>query len=232
MLILACDTAGPAVGAALWQDGKIIALTQRDIGRIHAATFMPMVANLLRDAGFKASQIDCFAVTTGPGSFTGIRIGMSAVKAMAYAARAPVVGYSSLEVLAWPWRRLPCLIVCPVLDARNSRIYSAAWLEDTCLVEPANRPADEFCRQLDTLADRVGRGCQVLLVGDPLPSGCPDIALPLVSAPGHSGALRVAALAEMASQAFRAGATQTAAALTAEYLAVPAAERLRQKPHG
>ena len=219
MLILACDTAGPAVGAALWQDGKIIALAQRDIGRIHAATFMPMVADLLRDAGCKAGQIDCFAVTTGPGSFTGIRIGMSAVKAMAYAARAPVVGYSSLEVLAWPWRRLPRLVVCPVLDARNSRIYSAAWLE-------------EFCRQLDTLADRAGRGCQVLLVGDPLPSGSPDIALPQVSAPGHSSALRVAALAEMASQACRTGVTCTAAALTAEYLAVPAAERLRQKPHG
>ena len=231
MLILACDTAGPAVGVALWQDGKIIALAQRDIGRIHAVTFMPMVAELLQSAGRKADQVDCYAVTTGPGSFTGIRIGMSAVKAMAYATGVPAVGFSALEVLAWPWRCIRQLVVCPVLDARNNRVYSAAWLGEACLIEPANRPAEDFCRQLDVASGLISPGCQALLVGDPLPPGCPATILPLTAAPRHSGTLRVAALAEMASCACQTGAAQSPADLTADYLALPAAERLRQNPH-
>jgi tRNA threonylcarbamoyladenosine biosynthesis protein TsaB len=106
MLILACDTTGKSLAVALVRDGRLVGDRRYLLGYNHAVTHMPQVMDLLATCEVEPAEIDLFACTTGPGSFTGTRIGLSSFKAMAYAAGKPLVGVSTLEVLAWPWSKV------------------------------------------------------------------------------------------------------------------------------
>lgn len=234
MLILACELSGPAVSVALWQDGRLIAETLRNVGLIHSVTFMPMVEVMLHDHGFTPADITHYAVTTGPGSYTGIRIGISAVKAMAYASEKPVLGFSSLDVLAWPYRSCAKTMICPMIDARNSRAYAAAWLQSDELIREANQPVAEFCESvMHTLRMRTDIAA-VLLIGMMPPADELDAMRrhTVVSvAPRTNWLPRAASLAERAAEAVVQGHVLQPGDLKANYLTVSSAERLQSGQH-
>lgn len=126
MRILAVDTATPTGGIALLRGGTLVAEVQLTSKETHAKRLMSAIDSTLRMAGIGLAECDGLAVTTGPGSFTGLRIGISAVKGLGFAAGKPVTGVSTLDVLAhqFPW--FPDLI-CPMLDARKEEVYTAIY---------------------------------------------------------------------------------------------------------
>ena len=100
MKILALETSAKAVSAALTEDGKVLASGYQDTGLTHSRTLMPIVEHLFQNTGMTLADCDAVAVAAGPGSFTGIRIGVAAAKGLAFALDKPVVGVSTLEAMA------------------------------------------------------------------------------------------------------------------------------------
>ena len=157
MRILSVDTSGPFAGSALMEDGIVTHEIAACHGLTHSVTSMPMTEDVLSAAGLMPSDIDLFAAVTGPGSFTGVRIGVCAVKGLAHACNKKVVAVDSLEALAMNGLYFDGL-VCPILDARRSQVYCAAFdcssgmpvrvLEDDALPLTeflAKLPADKKC---------------------------------------------------------------------------------------
>jgi tRNA threonylcarbamoyladenosine biosynthesis protein TsaB len=125
--LLALDTSGKAVSVAVAEDGRICARFWIEHGRTHAEALMPCVEATLTGLGAEAGDFDAYAAVTGPGSFTGLRIGVAAVKAMAYASGVGTVGVSTLETLAWNLRFREGALLCPIMDARNRKVYAAVY---------------------------------------------------------------------------------------------------------
>ena len=126
MKLLSIDTSSQSASCAISEDGKLLGEFFTNINLTHSQTILPMVHDLLEHTRTTLSQMDGFAVTTGPGSFTGLRIGLSAVKGMAHALGKPCVGVSTLETMAYQFQGQRCL-VAPVLDARCAQVYTALF---------------------------------------------------------------------------------------------------------
>lgn len=126
MRILALETAAKAVSAAITEDGKVLASGYQDTGLTHSRTLMPVVEGLLRNTGLTVAEMDAIAVSAGPGSFTGVRIGVSAAKGLAFAAEKPAAPVSTLAALARNVSFFDGLIVC-AMDARQKQIYNALF---------------------------------------------------------------------------------------------------------
>ncbi len=126
MRILAIDTSGPVASAAVWEDGVVRAEMVLNVGLTHSQTIMPAVDAVLRACDWTCADMDAFAAVAGPGSFTGVRIGVCAVKGMAHALAKPCVQVHALEALAMQARGFAGAI-CPILDARRDQVYSAAF---------------------------------------------------------------------------------------------------------
>jgi len=130
VLILAFESSAKAASAALVKDGKLLSQYSQCSGLTHSRTLLPMGEDMLKNAELKLSDVDLIAVAHGPGSFTGIRIGVSMVKGLAWAAEKPCVGVSTLEALAWHGVAAGGY-VCPVMDARRNQVYNAIFkIED------------------------------------------------------------------------------------------------------
>ena len=130
MLTLAFESSAKAASVALCEDGRLISQVIQCSGLTHSRTLLPMAEDLLKNAETEMKQIDCFAVAQGPGSFTGIRIGISMVKGLAWAADKPCIGVSTLAAMAWNGVAAGGLI-CAVMDARRSEVYNALFrIED------------------------------------------------------------------------------------------------------
>ena len=126
MLTLAFESSAKAASVALLRDGSLISQYSQCSGLTHSRTLLPMAEDLLKNAELKLSDIDLFAVAHGPGSFTGIRIGVSTVKGLSWACDKPCVGVSTLEGMAWHGQAAGGLI-CPVMDARRQQVYNALF---------------------------------------------------------------------------------------------------------
>lgn len=126
MITLAVDTATKAASAAIIEDGEVRSEFLINHKTMHSRNLMPLVDAVVKIADIKKSDIDLFSTTIGPGSFTGVRIGVSAIKAMAYALKKPTVGINTLDCLAYDVYEYDKLI-CPVLDARNNQVYCAVY---------------------------------------------------------------------------------------------------------
>lgn len=124
MKLLAIETATPATRVALAVDGEVVVEVEGD-GRAHAAALLPAVERALAEAKLALDELDAFAVSIGPGSFTGLRIGLATVKAFALGGR-PVAGVPTLAVLAWPERESAATLVAS-LDAQRGELYAAAY---------------------------------------------------------------------------------------------------------
>ncbi len=126
MKILALDTATQSCSVAIVDDESLLAELTRVNSKTHSRHLMDLINTVCRIADLKAEDMDGFAVTIGPGSFTGLRIGISAIKGLAFSFGKPVVGVSSLDALAWQCAQSAYLI-CPLLDARKKEVYACRY---------------------------------------------------------------------------------------------------------
>ena len=128
MKILALETSAKAVSAAVSENGRILASGYQDTGLTHSRTLMPIVEHILKNTDMKLADMDAIAVAVGPGSFTGIRIGVAAAKGLAWPGNKPCAACSTLESMAWPLAHMAgSLIVC-AMDARRKQVYNALFL--------------------------------------------------------------------------------------------------------
>lgn len=126
MKILSLETSAKAVSAAVSEEGRVLAYAYQNVGLTHSVTLMPMVDAMLQNAGMTPADMDCIAVACGPGSFTGLRIGVSAAKGLAWALEKPCCAVSTLEAMAYNAALHTGTVVC-AMDARRSQIYNAVF---------------------------------------------------------------------------------------------------------
>ncbi|MCI9213764.1 MAG: tRNA (adenosine(37)-N6)-threonylcarbamoyltransferase complex dimerization subunit type 1 TsaB [Oscillospiraceae bacterium] len=129
MKILALESSAKAASCAVLSDGELLASAWQATGLTHSRTLLPMVEGMLNNSELSVQEIDAVAVAAGPGSFTGLRIGIAAVKGLAWAAEKPCIPVSTLEAMAWPLAHLEGNIVC-AMDARRQQIYNAVFLAE------------------------------------------------------------------------------------------------------
>lgn len=126
MKILAVDTSTNVATVAILEDDIILGEYSCNRGKTHSQRLMPMIQHMLATAGLTANDMDAFAASIGPGSFTGLRIGVTTVKAMGFAAGKPVISVHTLDALAYNLSMSKELI-CPMIDARNSQVFTAVY---------------------------------------------------------------------------------------------------------
>lgn len=225
MKILAIDTSSQSAGCALTEDDFILGEFFTNIKLTHSQTIMPMVQSLLEQTRISLGEVDLFAVTHGPGSFTGLRIGLSAVKGMAHALGKHCIGISTLEALAIPFSGQSC-VVAPVLDARCSQVYTALfrWSGNTF-----TRLEEDSALTIQQLEDRLKNvENSVFLVGDGAKM-CYTILNeqnPALLTPSPALLyVRASSVALAAGRLFAAGGGISPGALAPAYLRLPQAER-------
>lgn len=163
MLTLAFESSARAASTALTRDGALLAQYSQCTALTHSRTLLPMAEAMLKNTELTLSEVELIAVAQGPGSFTGIRIGVSTVKGLAWAADKPCVGVSTLEAMAWHGVSAGGY-VCPVMDARRQQVYNALFeIRDGRPV----RLCPDRAVALEALAGELeGLSSPVFLVGD------------------------------------------------------------------
>jgi tRNA threonylcarbamoyladenosine biosynthesis protein TsaB len=228
MLVLGVETSTMQGGVALVGPQGLLSEYTLNVAATHSERLLPAIDQMLRDAGLTLARVEGLAVSIGPGSFTGLRIGLSTVKGLAYATGLPLVGVPTLEALAWsvPFAGPP---VCPVLDARRQEVYAALFrftgrrlerlMEDTALTPEA------LCERIQAptlfLGDALGAYGELFAerLGDRL-------ILPPVSSRGA----RPACVAELGRERLLRGERDQASSLVPRYLR-PSEAELRRARH-
>lgn len=227
MKILAFESSATAASAALCEDEQLIAQSYQRTGLTHSATLMPMVQDLLKNAGTAREEIDLIAVAAGPGSFTGLRIGVSAAKGLAWALDKPCAACSTLESMAWQLAHMEGEL-CPVMDARRKQVYNARFRAE------GGRPVrltDDRAISLEDLAEEVRiSGKPQILVGDGAHlcyNTFRELGIPAVLAPEHLRWQTAWGVARQGLELAWQGRLTTAAALAPDYHRLSQAERER-----
>lgn len=130
MKILALESSATACSAALWGKEGLIAQSFQNSGLTHSRTLLPMVRDLLNNCGTRLEQVDVIAVAVGPGSFTGLRIGVSTAKGLAWAEDKDCAPCSTLESMAWPLASFRDAVIVCAMDARRKQVYNALFQTD------------------------------------------------------------------------------------------------------
>jgi tRNA threonylcarbamoyladenosine biosynthesis protein TsaB len=154
MLILGIDTTTLACSVALLKNGTVLAEATLNIKKTHSERLMPLLNNLLIESGIERETLDAIAVAAGPGSFTGLRIGVSTARALAQGLSIPAVPACTLEALAEAVPT-PDTLICPILDARRNQVYTALYRREIrsphalrTVIEPAALTLDELVSEL------------------------------------------------------------------------------------
>ena len=225
MLLLAFETSAKAASVALTQDGRLLGESYQNTGLTHSQTLMVMAEDLLKQCGKKTDDVTAVAVAEGPGSFTGVRIGVAAAKGFAWGAELPCVGVSTLEAMVKTlgvWQGW----VCPVMDARRSQVYNALFYVNQG--KPERMTPDRAIALSDLEVELKEKEGPIFLVGDGSVLAHKTLDIPNLVLPAehrmHQRAVGVALLAE---EALLAGAAGDGAALTPNYLRLSQAERER-----
>ena len=229
MLILAFETSAKAASAALLEDGRLLGESYQNTGLTHSQTLLVMAENLLAQCGKTVAEVTAVAVAAGPGSFTGVRIGVAAAKGFAWGRQLPCYGVSTLEAMALSlgaWQGY----VCPCMDARRSQVYNALFSVSQGTPE---RLREDRAIALSELAEELkALDGPIFLVGDgstlayrTLSGEIPNLVLP----PEHRRHQRADGVALLAAQKIAAGEPGDANALTPNYLRLSQAERERME---
>ena len=226
MNIVAIDTSGPAASCAVLIDGEIVQSIAMNRGLTHSETIMPALDACMSAAGLSCDQVDCFATVAGPGSFTGVRIGVCAVKGLAHAWNRPCARIDALEALAMNFAGFDGL-ACPILDARRGQVYCAAFdMKDGMPVRVLEDAAIDLTEFLASLPkDR-----RLVFLGDGLRVHAARIRETLTEAliaPANLRQLRADAACLLAEA--RPEEWMEARKLTPIYLRLPQAERERNQ---
>ena len=227
MKILAFETSAKAASVALMENGKLLGESYQNTGLTHSQTLMVMAEDLLKTCNLTAKDVNAVAVAAGPGSFTGVRIGVAAAKGFAWGGELPCYGVSTLEAMA---RNLGVYqgYVIPAMDARRNQVYTAIFYAENGRL---NRLEEDMAISLAELGEKIKNFAEpVFLVGDgavlcynTLLEEVPGLVLP----PEHRLHQRAAGVALTAQAMMDAGETGNAAELTPNYLRLSQAERER-----
>ena len=224
--VLAIDTSGPVAGCAILRGGRIVHQIAMNHGLTHSETIMPAVDGALSAVGLSCRDVDVFAAVAGPGSFTGVRIGVCAAKGLAHGVGKPCCAVHALETLAMNFYGFDGLC-CPILDARRGQVYCAAF--DMANGLPVRALADA-AEPLSDFLNRLPKGWRLAFVGDGVPVHAQAVREALgeraLIAPPHLRDLRADAAAILA--AHRPETWVEAKTLTPIYLRAPQAERERK----
>ncbi len=228
MKILSLECSATPASVAIIEDDKLIASSFVNVRLTHSQTLMPMVENTLKSAKLHINDIDGFSISNGPGSFTGVRIGISAVKGLAAPKDTPCVAVSTLSAMAENYIDTDCY-VCAVMDARCNQVYNALFeINDgviTRLCEDRALLCDELSEEIKNLSQNAQKS--IIIVGDGT-----DIFYPFVegltnvkkSSPQRRYQ-NAAGVGFCSIEDFKANKTITAKALLPFYLRLPQAER-------
>ena len=230
MKILAIEASGPVAGCALWEDGTLTAEYSVQYKKKHSQSLVPMLDEMREMIDLDLSGIDFIAVTSGPGSFTGLRIGAATVKGLGLALDKPVLPVPTVDSLACNLYGTDRLI-CPLMDARRQQVYTGIY---------ENRDGLNVLRPqcVTALADIVEElnqlGREVIFLGDGVPVNEKALAelmkVPYLLAPAHLNRQRAAATAVRAAQIYEEKGQEALVSsddFRPEYLRVPQAERER-----
>ena len=219
MKILVIDTSGPVCGTAVMDETKVYSEFAAQNRNTHSTSLMPMIEAALKAAGTDMKGLDAVAAVTGPGSFTGVRIGVATAKGLAHGAGLPCIPVDALEALAVSAGEFDG-IVCPIQDARAGQVYGAAFRQGERLTGDAPMKLEEY---LDT-ADKLGE--RFLFIGDGVPVHREAISARLgdraVFAPAFRGYLRPSAAGWIA---LNKGTETDYLGLQATYLRPPNAQK-------
>ncbi len=167
MKILSIECSAQPCSVAIMDDQKILASSFVNVKLTHSQTLLPMVENLLNAASMSLSEIEGFAISAGPGSFTGVRIGISAIKGLAAPKSVPCVGVSTLLSMAESFRDTDC-IVCAVMDARCNQVYNALFEikngEITRLCDDRALLCPELAKEISELSQNTSS--KIIITGD------------------------------------------------------------------
>ena len=163
MKIIALESSAVTASVAVTEDDRLLAQSFQNSGLTHSATLMPMAADLLKNAGLTLEEMDVVAVAAGPGSFTGVRIGVAAAKGLAWPGDKPCAPCSTLESMAWQCAHMDGEI-CAAMDARRSQVYCARFSAENGAL---TRLTEDRAIGLEELAEEVrSSGRTQILVGD------------------------------------------------------------------
>lgn len=225
MKILSVDSSATVASVALCENGRLLAEYTLNNKNTHSETLLPMIESLLSFFSMEIGDVDLFAVSIGPGSFTGVRIGTATVKGLAFASDKPCVGVSTLEAIAYNLR-FHKGIVCPVMNARRSQVYTAIFRSDGEKLERLTEDLAISIAELDGMLAEYNE--ETVLAGDGY-----DICIggfekttvrPVPERLRHQSAFSVA---EAALAAYESGKYCSDAELGVEYLRPSQAERER-----
>lgn len=226
MLILAFESSAKSAGTALWRDGKLLGEYHQNSGQTHSRTLLKMAEDLLRNCDIPVSSLDYVAVAAGPGSFTGLRIGVAAAKGLSWGREIPCVGVSTLEAMARSCAVEDCVLVC-CMDARRQQVYNSLFeVKDgvlTRLTEDRAISVEELDLELKKIENRkilVGDGAELCYNTLQSRQG-------LLLAPEHIRMQRASGVALAAAQCIAAGAVLPPEAVNPNYLRLSQAERER-----
>ena len=231
MKILALETSARAVSAAVSENGRILTSGYQDTGLTHSRTLMPIVEHILKNADLKPADMDAIAVAVGPGSFTGIRIGVSAVKGLAFARNLPCAGVSTLAAMARGIEGMPFEgIVLAAMDARCAQIYTASFACEkgriSRLTPDEALTIEEVGGRLQNLPEFAKKS--IFIVGDGAEicyNALRDKVPGLILAPETLRYQQAAGVALEAAMVAGKGGLITADGLMPRYLRLPQAER-------
>ncbi len=226
MKILALESSGLVASAAVWEDGKIIGEFTTNFKKTHSQTLLPMLDEVVKTIDMKLECIDAIAVSSGPGSFTGLRIGSATAKGLGLALNKPLIPVPTVDALAYNLFGTDRLI-CPMMDARRQQVYTGLYTfenGDFKVVLPQTAcGVGEITEKINAL------GKPVIFLGDGVPVYeniiDENVSVPYTKAPAHLCYQRAGALASLAAVYFEQGKTETAKEHRPDYLRVSQAER-------
>lgn len=219
-MILGIDSSAITAGCALCDSGRLVAEQFLNTKHTHSQTLLPMVEAMLKSADITLSDVDAIAVTSGPGSFTGLRIGIASVKGMAIGVNKPCVEVSTLEAIAYNFVGIDGIICC-AMDARCGQVYNALFKSENGVITRITE--DRAIKSADLYEELKALGGRIILAGDGAEF--------LDEATEHSFTLAPVALRYQRGLGVCLAAegkqTIDAAALMPSYLRLPQAERER-----
>lgn len=236
MKIIALDSSGMVASAAVLEDGILRAEYTTNYKKTHSQTLLPMLAQLKDMLELDLDTVDAVAIASGPGSFTGLRIGAATAKGLGFALGKPLVEVPTLEGLAYNLWGTTCL-VCPMMDARRSQVYTGIYefgrrdgelelctLQEQCAVE------------IGDILDKVnGLGREVIFLGDGASAYrdviCEQTRVPYSFAPAHCSHQRAASIAALGAVYYAKGRTVDAAVHQPEYLRKSQAQEAADAVH-
>ena len=226
MKILSLETSAKAVSCAVVEGGTPIASAWQQTGLTHSRTLMPMVEAMLKNSDMDLKGMDAVAVAVGPGSFTGLRIGIAAAKGLAWGAEKPCIAVSTLEAMAVPLSHLEGHIILCAMDARRQQIYNALFLAQS---GGLTRLAEDRAVALEEVAGELaGETRPITIVGDGA-ALCHDFlskaGIPCRLAPVHLRAQSAVGVGLAAEPLAQVGKLLAAQELSPVYLRLSQAER-------